>query len=217
MNEQLLTIETAFLNLPQVQNSLGIIAIRNVQTEIQNASKSKFAGTMKMGTLILKSIEFFESEEGKELFAEEGIQWSKADLGLKVFGWQKSFFYKVIKASKLDTRIVDAFKNKCEAANEASISIANLLKFAKTIDLNSLEHSDDATSDEIETAENEAIETAEIETPIQDEPTILTFSFKNPAGKNVAVRVLASGEVITTNETDDVRSACQFLMAALQQ
>ena len=102
MSEQLLTIETAFLGLPQVQNALGLTAIRGIQTEIQNASKSKFAGTMKMGQLILKSIEFFESEEGKELFAEEGIQWTKAELGLKVFGWQKSFFYKVIKASKLD-------------------------------------------------------------------------------------------------------------------
>jgi|TARA_R110000744_G_C19289640_1_gene554545 hypothetical protein len=217
MSEQLLTIETAFLGLPQVQNALGLTAIRGIQTEIQNASKSKFAGTMKMGQLILKSIEFFESEEGKELFAEEGIQWTKAELGLKVFGWQKSFFYKVIKASKLDARIVDAFKIKCEEVNEASISIANLLKFAKTIDLDSLEHSEDATSEEIEATENEAIESAEIESPVQDEPTILTFSFKNPAGKNIAVRVLASGEAITTNETDDVRSACQFLMATLQE
>jgi hypothetical protein len=217
MSEQLLTIETAFLDLPQVQNALGLTAIRGVQTEIQNASKSKFAGTMKMGQLILKSIEFFESEEGKELFAEEGIQWTKAELGLKVFGWQKSFFYKVIKASKLDTRIVDAFKIKCEEVNEASISIANLLKFAKTIDLDNLEHSEDATSEEIEATENEAIESAEIETPVQDEPTILTFSFKNPAGKNVAIRVLASGEVITTNNNEEVIEAAKFMIATLQQ
>jgi hypothetical protein len=217
MSEQLLTIETAFLGLPQVQNALGLTAIRGVQTEIQNASKSKFAGTMKMGQLILKSIEFFESEEGKELFAEEGIQWTKAELGLKVFGWQKSFFYKVIKASKLDTRIVDAFKIKCEEVNEASISIANLLKFAKTIDLDNLEHSEDATSEEIEATENEAIESAEIETPVQDEPTILTFSFKNPAGKNVAIRVLASGEVITTNNNEEVIEAAKFMIATLQQ
>jgi hypothetical protein len=170
-----------------------------------------------MGKLILKSIEFFESEEGKELFAEEGIQWTKAELGLKVFGWQKSFFYKVIKASKLDTRIVDAFKIKCEEVNEASISIANLLKFAKTIDLDNLEHSEDATSEEIEATENEAIESAEIETPVQDEPTILTFSFKNPAGKNVAIRVLASGEVITTNNNEEVIEAAKFMIATLQQ
>jgi hypothetical protein len=101
--------------------------------------------------------------------------------------------------------------------NEASISIANLLKFAKTIDLDNLEHSEDATSEEIEATENEAIESAEIETPVQDEPTILTFSFKNPAGKNVAIRVLASGEVITTNNTEEVIEAAKFMIATLQQ
>ena len=217
MNEQLLTIEQAFLELPQIQVSLGLNEIRGIQTDIKNASKSKFAGTMKMGGMVLKAIDYFDSEEGKEVFAEEGILWTKEELGLKLFGWQKSFFYKVIKAAKLDGRIVDAFVIKCDAANEASLSIANLLKFAKTIDLNSLTHSIDATDVEIEMAEVEAIESAEIETPVQDEPTILTFSFKNPTGKNIAVRVLSSGEVITTNETEDIRRACQFMMAALQQ
>ena len=215
-NQNLLSIEEAFLSNAEVTTGLGLNAISEVQTTLLNASKSKFAGTIKMAALAINAVNFFESDGGKALFLEEGITWTKADLGLKVFGWQKSFFYKVIKAGKLDPRIVSVFQAKFLAARDASMSIANLLSFAKTINLDELQHDAGMSEDAIEAAEANAILSAEVETPLETEPTILTFSFKNPAGKNVSVRVLASGEVITTNETDEVRQAAKFLMAAVQ-
>ena len=132
-NQNLLSIEEAFLSNAEVTTGLGLNAISEVQTTLLNASKSKFAGTIKMAALAINAVNFYESEGGKALFIEEGITWTKADLGLKVFGWQKSFFYKVIKAGKLDPRIVSVFQAKCLAARDASMSIANLLAFAKTI------------------------------------------------------------------------------------
>jgi|TARA_B110000908_G_scaffold148928_1_gene181810 hypothetical protein len=215
-NQNLLSIEEAFLSNAEVTTGLGLNAISEVQTTLLNASKSKFAGTIKMAALAINAVNFYESEGGKALFIEEGITWTKADLGLKVFGWQKSFFYKVIKAGKLDPRIVSVFQAKCLAARDASMSIANLLAFAKTINLDELQHDAGMSDEAIEAAEAEVIEAAEVEAPLETEPTILTFSFKNPAGKNVSVRVLAGGDVITTNETDEVRQAAKFLMAAVQ-
>tara|TARA_R110000803_G_scaffold56959_3_gene114655 strand:+ start:4268 stop:4930 length:663 start_codon:yes stop_codon:yes gene_type:complete len=213
MNE-LLTIESAFLQLSAVKDALNLRDIKRVQRSITNAHKSKFGHTMKMAVLVKNAVEFYESEEGIELFAEEGIQWSKEELGNKVFGWQKSFFYKVIKAGKIDQRIIDAFNIKCDAIGDDSArSLALLLTFAKTINLNELGLPADASEEEVLEAEAEAIESAEVETPTAV-PTILTLSFKNPNGNNVAVRITADGDYITTNNSAEIRLAISVLATA---
>ena len=207
----LLSIESAFLNLPQVKAQLNLTDIKRIQRNIKNAQKSKFGHTMKMSKLVNEAVTFFESTEGKELFAEEGIQWSKKDFGLKVFGWQKSFFYKVIKAGQLDQRIVDAFNTMCDANGEdAQRSIAGLLEFSRNIDLDSLEHSEDATEEQIAEAEAEAI-TEAVENTTERVETIITLSFRNPNGDNVAWIMNANGEVFTRN----TRAQVQELLAMI--
>jgi len=214
MNE-LLTIESAFLQLNAVKDALNLSDIKRVQRSITNAHKSKFGHTMKMAVLVKNAVEFYESDEGKELFAEEGIQWSKEQLGNKVFGWQKSFFYKVIKAGNIDQRIVDAFNTKCDAIGDDSArSLALLLTFAKTINLDELGLPSDASEEEVLEAETEAIENAEVDTAVAV-PTIFTLSFKNPSGNNVAVRITADGDVITTNNDAEVRLAIGVLATAM--
>jgi hypothetical protein len=211
----LLSIETAFLNLPQVKAQLNLTDIKRIQRSIKNAQKSKFGHTMKMSKLVNEAVTFFESTEGKELFAEEGIEWSKKDFGLKVFGWQKSFFYKVIKAGKLDQRIVDAFNEMCDANGEdAQRSIAGLLEFSRDIDLDSLEHSEDATEEQIAEAEQEAI-TEAVENTTERVETIITLSFKNPNGDNVAWRIDANGEVFTRNTQAQVQEVLAMINGQL--
>ena len=105
----LLSIENAFLNLPQVKSAINLSEIKRARRSIENAQKSKFNHTMSMANLVKQAVEWFDSADGKAVFAEEGIQWSKADFGLKVFGWQKSYFYKVVKVATLDERILAAF------------------------------------------------------------------------------------------------------------
>jgi len=211
----LLSIETAFLNLPQVKAQLNLTDIKRIQRSIKNAQKSKFGHTMKMSKLVNEAVTFFESTEGKELFAEEGIEWSKKDFGLKVFGWQKSFFYKVIKAGKLDQRIVDAFNEMCDANGEdAQRSIAGLLEFSRDIDLDSLEHSEDATEEQIAEAEQEAI-TEAVENTTERVETIITLSFKNPAGDNVAWRIDANGDVFTRNTPAQIQEVLAMINGQL--
>ena len=103
----LLTIEQNFLNLPQVKDALNLTEVKRTQRNINNAHKSKFNHTMKLTALIKSAVEWFESEEGKDALREEGIEWNKEDFGKKVFGYQKSFFYKLIKVSNLDERILE--------------------------------------------------------------------------------------------------------------
>ena len=112
---QLLDIETAFLAMPSVKDSLQLTEVKRVQRSIDNAHKSKFNHTMKLSNLINDAVKWFTSDEGIAQFAEEGIEWSKEEFGKKVFGYQKSFFYKLIKVANLDSRILEAFNTQCDA------------------------------------------------------------------------------------------------------
>ena len=212
----LLSIESAFLNLPQVKSAINLSEIKRARKSIENAQKSKFNHTMGMANLVKSAVEWFESEDGKAVFAEEGIQWSKADFGLKVFGWQKSYFYKVVKVATLDERILAAFNTACDnLGSEANRSLAGLLEFSRDIDLDSLEHAADATEEQIAEAEEAAI--AEAASAVQEErvETMFTMSWKNPEGRNVAIRVDANGQIITQNDSSEVSAAINFLSNAI--
>lgn len=203
---QLLSIESSFLNLPQVKTALALSDIRSLQRTIINAKKKKFEQTLALSKLVAKAVEWFQSEEGKRVCAEEGISWSNEEIGQKVFGWQKSFFYKVVKASKLEESVIDTFKAKCDEAEangeEPNRSLEGLLKFAKQVENNTSESGEDGE----ESGE------AQIETRVE---TILTFTYKSEGG-NVSVRIDAEGNVKTNNTPEQIREAIAVLSFSIQ-
>ncbi len=211
----LLSIEQNFLSLPTVKEALNLTEVKRTQRSINNAHKSKFNHTMKLTALIKSAVEWFESEEGKDTLREEGIEWNKEAFGKKVFGYQKSFFYKLVKVGNLDTRIVDAFNTKCdEIGADANRSIAGLLDFSRTIDLDNLEVSEDATEEEIAEAEAEAIESASVDQERTNYLFVMTF--KNPEGSNLSVRIDDQGNV-SGNNLEEIANAIQFLQNSINQ
>tara|TARA_B110000444_G_C18714234_1_gene535240 strand:+ start:241 stop:882 length:642 start_codon:yes stop_codon:yes gene_type:complete len=211
----LLTIESNFLNLPTVKEALNLTEVKRTQRSINNAHKSKFNHTMKLTSLIKSAVEWFESEEGKDTLREEGIEWNKEAFGKKVFGYQKSFFHKLVKVGKLDDRIVEAFNTKCdEIGEDANRSIAGLLDFSRTIDLDNLEVSEDATEEEIEEAQAEAIESASVEQERANYLFVMTY--KNAEGNNLSVRIDDQGNV-SGNNLEEIANAIQFLQNSINQ
>jgi len=210
---QLLEIESAFLSSSEVKDALKLNEVKRVQRSINNAHKSKFNHTTKLANLIGQAVKWFDSEEGKEKLREEGIEWSKEEFGKKTFGYQKSFFYKLVKVSNLDPRILEAFNTKCdEIGTDANRSIAGLLEFSRTIDLDSLEHSEDATEEEIAQAEQEVIESTEVEQERTNYLFVMTY--KNPQGNNLSVRIDDAGNV-SGNNLEEIANAIQFLQNSI--
>ena len=207
MSTNLLSIESAFLSLPEVKRSLNLQAINTLRRADSNAQKKKFENSLQLAKAVKESFNWFSSEEGKAKFNEEGISWSNEEFFQKVFGWQKSFSYKLLKVGKLEDTIVEKFNQKCaevEARGEEAVrSIENLLKFAKVVE-----------SGEQEGGEGEGEgEGAEVETR---SATIFTLAFKHP-DKNISVRINESGEVKTTNSREEIMSAIAFLVDSLPQ
>ena len=139
----LLTIERAFLSLPQVKQGLKLAEFKTLQRNVENAQKRKFDGTLDLSKVVLASFEWFKSAEGQALCSEEGISWSSEDFANKVFGYQKSFFYKLTRAGKLEAHLVDEFKRKCtELESEGQTpnrTLEGLLKYAKEVETSTSE------------------------------------------------------------------------------
>jgi hypothetical protein len=207
---QLLSIETAFLSLPQVKQGLNLSEIRSVQRTITNAKKKKFEQTLALSKLVTTAVDWFQSPEGQRVCNDEGISWSNEEIGQKVFGWQKSFFYKVVKAGRLQPEVIESFNAKCNEVEaqgeEPNRSLEGLLKFAKQVEAGG------NTESEGGEGESESESEPQVETRVE---TILTFTYKNEAG-NVSVRIDANGLVKTTNSDEQIREAIAVLNFSLQ-
>lgn len=201
MSRNLLSIEASFLNLSEVKQALNLQAINRLKASESNAQKQKFSKSIELSKLVKQAFEWFQSEEGKAKMREEGIEWNAEQFGLKVFGWQKSFFYKILKVGKLPSETIEKFNEKCdelEQQDEQPIrSIETLLKFAKQVE-DGAEGS--GTNEESE-------EGAEVETRAQ---TIFTMTLKHPE-KNVAIRIDDAGQVKTNNTIEEIETAIVFL------
>lgn len=209
----LLSIETAFLNLPAVKQGLNLMEIRSVQRTITNAKKKKFEQTLALSKLVKQSVDWFSSAEGQSLMNEEGITWSNEEIGLKVFGWQKSYFYKVVKAGKLEDEVVTTFKTKCDEAEaqgeEPNRSLEGLLKFAKQVETAAAGGNGSGEGGEGAEGETEGEGTEpQIETRTE---IIFAFTYKNTDGKKISVKIDANGSINTSNTSEEIAEAIAFL------
>jgi hypothetical protein len=210
MSQQLLTIETAFLSNENVKANLQLANVRTIQRQIENGQKKKFEQSLTLSTLVANGFAWFKSSEGKTLRKEEGLEWTSEDFALKVYGWQKSFFHKMVKAGGLATEVVDTFKAKCEELEQQGEkpvrTIEGLLKFAKQVE--------ETPEGEGGEGEGEGGEGAQVETR---EKVILTLSLKGEqfGMGNVSARVMSNGDLKTTNTIGEIHQAIAILKALL--
>ena len=118
--------------------SVNFNEIFTLQTEVSDAKKSKFEKSLKLAKLVNKAMIWYSNPETKAELAENGIEWTTTEIFInRVFGWQKSFGYKMNKVGKLATdnaQVVTKFKRKCTTAEnngeDVKRTIEELLKFA---------------------------------------------------------------------------------------
>mgnify|MGYP003138388415 FL=1 len=132
-------IEQEFLAHTGVRNHVPINTIQNLSQQIGDAKKSKFEKSLKLAKIVNKANDWYKSEEAKNLMNEEGIDWVNVEIfAERVFGWKKSYFFKMVKAGKLleeNPQVVTKFKRECTQAENngesTSRSLESLHKFAK--------------------------------------------------------------------------------------
>jgi hypothetical protein len=190
----LLAIESHFLTTANAIEGLKLRELRRLVTADLNATKKRFETSLQLSQIVAEGFEWYKSTAGKATMTNEGITWTAEEFALKVYGYQKSFFYKLVKAGAVETEKVEEYKTY-EPNNR---TIEGLLKFIKS-------GGKDANGDGGEEGEGE---TAERPT------TVFTLTYKTDAG-NVSVRVDSTGVVKTTNTNEQIAEAIAFLQSSL--
>jgi len=194
----LLSIESALFNEVSVASAMGgsLREIESLISGVADAKKVKFEKSLQLSEIVVKSWKWFNSAQGKAQMDDYGVTWTKEDFYTKLYGWKKSFFYKMLKVGKLKTdspQTVEEFKTAVAEADangeSASMSVASLLKFA---------------SNGGETTETASSERAS---------TVFTMTFKGET--NVSVRIDDQNKVISTNSRDEIIKAIEFLASKI--
>ena len=135
----LLELETTILTQNQtLRNGFRVQEIHDHQNEIFTSGVSKFNSSVKMSKIVKKSMEYFNSEECKNTLNEEGINWTKEDFFMKLFGWRRAYGYKMLKLASIHSSKIRGFvnsmqtlRNRGEDTQESSISVENCLKYVR--------------------------------------------------------------------------------------
>jgi len=189
----LLAIESHFLTTANAIEGLKLRELRRLTTADLNATKKRFETSLQLSQIVADGFEWYKSTAGKATMANEGITWTAEEFALKVYGYQKSFFYKLVKAGTVETVKVEEYK-EFEPNNR---TIEGLLKFIKS---GGQDADGKGGQDGEETAERPA--------------TVLTFTYKTDSG-NVSVRVDSNGVVKTTNTSEQINQAIAFLISSI--
>lgn len=196
-----------FLGLPMVNKALNLTAIKKASSNVVTAQKKKFETTLELSKMVLEAHTWFNSAQGQALAAEYEVKWTAEQFSLNVFGWQKSYFYKLVKVAKLENEVIEEFTAKCDEleANhkEPQRSVESLLKFAKAKESEPADGNGENEEGETESTEVEEKQTA-----------ILTLSYKKE-GKNVAFRIMSDGTIKTTNSPDELLEAIALIQSTI--
>jgi len=198
---QLLTIEEAFLGMTEVKTALDLSNVKSLQRHLTNGQKKKFDHTLQLSKIVAKGYEWFKTE-GKALLTEQGLDWKADDFAQKVYGWNRSYLFKVVKVGQAEEQKVETFKTKCdEMEREGKDPNRTLEGFIKWLKQDSVQGGE---------GEGEGGEGEENQ-PEERQKTIITFSYKLN-GVGIACRMLENGELKTTNTPEELVTALQFLM-----
>lgn len=187
MREHLLQIENDFLASREVRSHMNIARIDALAMDIKDKRKSQFDQSLKFAKLVKASYDWFKSEDGQNMFSDNGLTWTNEDFYTKAICISKAHFYRVIKVAKIceeTPQIVSNYKRECTAeennGNPVERSVAELIKRANGT----------STSQD----ENES-----------STETLVTFSMKKTMfedGKGVSLRIMSDGEIKVSGDAD---------------
>jgi hypothetical protein len=211
----LLDIERALLTNEAVAQGLNLTELKKLLKAEQNAQKSKFAKSLALSKGIAQAHAWFKSPEAKALFNEAGVTWTMSDFALKVFGFDKSWMMKMVKAASLEDAKVERFIELCneaESSNHATNrTIAGLLSWAKA----SEEQAAQADGDGDGEGDGDGAEAS-----VAVSKTILTLSFKGREmglEANVALRIDNEGKLTTTATKEQIELALALIQSSLAE
>lgn len=189
-------------------NALQVKAVNTIYSAIQSADAKRFENSLHLAELIGKAHKWIKDAEGQALLKASGLGMDA--FILEVYGFQKSFYYKLVKTSNVAPELIAEFRKQTEALKakdlSAPLSIEALLKYAGEA---KLETQSEAGEGEAGEGEGNA---PEVKAKAQ---AVVTLAFKVEGLEAVALRINDNGELITKATPEAIAVALEFLEKAI--
>jgi hypothetical protein len=192
----------------QQTNAFNIKAINTIKTAIQTSDAKRFENSLHLAELIGKSHKWLKDAEGQALLKASALGMDA--FILEVYGFQKSFYYKLVKASAVPADVLKEFRKQTEALKakdlSAPLSIEALLKYASEAKLEQQSETGESETGESETGAPEVKAKA---------VAVVTLAFKIEGLEAVALRINDDGQLITKASPEAIAVALEYLTKAV--
>jgi hypothetical protein len=191
----------------QQKSALNIAKVQTIKNAIQSSDVKRFENSLHLAELIGKAHQWIKDAEGQALLKSSGLGMDA--FILDVYGFQKSFYYKLVKASNVPADVLKEFRKQTEALKakdlSAPLSIEALLKYAGEAKLETQsEAGEDGEAGEGSAKEVQAKAVA-----------VVTLAFKVDGLEAVALRITDKGELITKASPEAIAVALDYLAQAV--
>lgn len=195
-----------------LEKALSLKEVNALTTAIKKADAQRFENSLTLAGLIAKGHKWIKDAEGQTYMKQQNV--GMDEFILAVYGFQKSFYYKLLKAANVPADVVKEFKKQTQALKEQSLSapmsIEALLKYHAEAKLETAKGDADTEADNDGDGDGKAV------TEVKAKPkAVLTLAVNVPGLENVALRVMDTGELVTTATGDAIAAALDYLAQAV--
>jgi hypothetical protein len=152
-NQTITGLVSAMLNTPQNKKALSLTAIKNLTAKVNDAEKQRFMNSLELAQVLAQTKPQFEDfckaviNKLKDGGTPAKDLPKKDELIKLVYGFQKSFYYKLIKVGELPKHVVNKFIDKCDEAEKDGKDFARSIEALNTWAKNFETHKGEADAD----------------------------------------------------------------------
>lgn len=152
-NQNFTGIVSTMLNTPQTKKALALTAIKSLTAKVNDAEKQRFMNSLELAQMLAQTKPQFEDfckaviNKLKDGGATASDLPKKDELIKLVYGFQKSFYYKLIKVGELPKNVVNKFIDKCDEAEADGKDFARSIEALNTWAKNFEDHKGEADAD----------------------------------------------------------------------
>jgi hypothetical protein len=152
-NQQISTIVSGMLATAQNKKALSLVAVKSLTNKVNDAEKQRFITSLELAQILAQTKEQFNAfctaatEKLKDGGATSKELPKKDDFIKMVYGFQKSYYYKLIKVGELPKHVVNKFIDKCDEAEKDGKDFARSIEALNTWAKNFEDHKGEADAD----------------------------------------------------------------------
>jgi hypothetical protein len=137
-NQQISNLINGMLMTAQNKKALSLVAVKSLASKVNDAEKQRFMTSLELAQLLAQTKEQFNNfcttatDRMKDNGATSKELPKKDDLIKMVYGFQKSYYYKLIKIGELPKPVINKFIDKCDEAEKDGKDFARSIEALNT-------------------------------------------------------------------------------------